>query len=73
MAAFRSEATAAMLPQPQIEGILEILPVGFVELTARPQKQTIPLNGGWLPDWKSDSASFQLASSPRCLRMLKTR
>lgn len=44
----------------QIEGILEVLPVGFVEFTATPQKQTIPLRGGWLPDWKSDSASFQL-------------
>jgi len=47
-------------PPTQIEGILEILPVGFVEFTATPQKQTIPINGGWLPDWKSDSASFQL-------------
>jgi len=44
----------------QIEGILEVLPVGFVEFTATPQKQTIPLRGGWLPDWKFDSASFQL-------------
>jgi hypothetical protein len=42
------------------QGILEVLPVGFIEFTATPQKQTIPSQGGWLPDWKSDSTSFQL-------------
>jgi WD40 repeat protein len=57
---FIVKANSRDAPPTQIEGILEILPVGFVEFTARPQKQTIPINGGWLPDWKSDSASFQL-------------
>ncbi len=58
---FIVKANARDAPQTQIGGILEILPVGFVEFTATPQKQTIPLNGGWwLPDWKSDSATFQL-------------
>ncbi len=42
------------------QGVLEVLPVGFIEFTATPQQQTIPSQGGWLPDWKSNSASFQL-------------
>ncbi len=44
----------------QAEGILEVLPIGFMEFSVAPQKQTIPSSGGWLPDWKSTSASFQL-------------
>jgi len=44
----------------QAEGILEVLPIGFVEFTATPQKQTIPSDRKWLPDWKSNSAKFQL-------------
>ncbi|MDF5722963.1 MAG: hypothetical protein PUP91_21320 [Rhizonema sp. PD37] len=44
----------------QAEGILEVLPIGFMEFSVAPQKQVIPSSGGWLPDWKSTSASFQL-------------
>ena len=44
----------------QAEGILEVLPIGFMEFSVAPQKQTIPISGGWLPAWKSNSASFQL-------------
>lgn len=44
----------------QAEGILEVLPIGFIEFSVVPQKQTIPTIGRWLPDWKSNSASFQL-------------
>ncbi|MBW4671349.1 MAG: hypothetical protein KME60_28990 [Cyanomargarita calcarea GSE-NOS-MK-12-04C] len=42
------------------QGTLEVLPIGFVEFTATPPQQTIPLTGGWLPNWQSKSASFQL-------------
>lgn len=54
------KATSRDGTEAQAEGILEVLPIGFVEFTIMPQKQTIPSSGGWWPDWKSDSASFQL-------------
>ncbi|KAF3889251.1 MULTISPECIES: WD40 repeat domain-containing protein [Nostocales] len=46
----------------QADGVLEVLPVGFVGFTAEPQQQTIPDGGKWwrLPDRKSNSTSFQL-------------
>lgn len=42
------------------EGILEVLPVGFVQLEAQPSQQRLPMQGGWLPNWSSDTATFQL-------------
>lgn len=57
---FIVEASSRDDPQVRTEGIVEVLPVGFVEFTATPQQQTIPSQGGWLPDWKSDSAAFPL-------------
>lgn len=42
------------------EGNLEVLPIGFVEFTTTPKQQKIPNKGRWLPDWKSDSATFEL-------------
>ncbi len=42
------------------EGSLEVLPIGFIEFTATPQQQTLPSPRGWLPNWRSNSASFQL-------------
>ncbi|GAA6622556.1 hypothetical protein [Scytonema sp. NUACC26] len=46
----------------QADGVLEVLPVGFVGFTAEPQQQTIPNHSKWwrLPDRKSNSTSFQL-------------
>ncbi len=41
-------------------GIVEVLPVGFVQFEAHPQQQRIPTQGGWLPDWRSRTATFQL-------------
>ncbi len=41
-------------------GILEILPVGFMQFEAQPQQQRIPAKRPWLPNWRSRSASFQL-------------
>ncbi len=54
------KATSRDGTEAQAEGILEVLPIGFVEFTIMPQKQTIPSSGRWWSDWKSDSASFQL-------------
>ncbi|GAA6619791.1 hypothetical protein [Scytonema sp. NUACC26] len=42
------------------QGILKVLPVGFVEFTATPQQQTLPHQGQWLPNWRSNSAEFEL-------------
>lgn len=41
-------------------GILEVLPVGFMQFEAQPQQQRIPAKRPWLPNWRSRSASFQL-------------
>jgi WD40 repeat protein len=43
------------------QGILEVLPVGFVEFSVeQPQKQIIPNSRRWLPNWKSKSTTFKL-------------
>lgn len=57
---FIIEASSRDSPPIRTQGVLEVMPVGFIEFTAKPQQQTIPSHGRWLPDWKSDSASFQL-------------
>lgn len=41
-------------------GILEVLPVGFMQFEAQPQQQRIPAKRTWLPNWRSQSGSFQL-------------
>ena len=40
-------------------GILEVLPVGFMQFEAQPQQQRLPAKRPWLPNWRSRSASFQ--------------
>lgn len=57
---FTIEASSRDGPQGSAKGSLEVLPVGFIQLTTSPQQQTIPDRGRWLPDWKTDSALFQL-------------
>lgn len=42
------------------EGNLEVLPVGYVEFTASQKQQKIPSKRRWLPNFKSDTASFEL-------------
>ncbi len=42
------------------KGILEVLPVGFMQFDAQPQQQRIPAKRPWLPNWRSRSGSFQL-------------
>ncbi|MBE9010666.1 hypothetical protein IQ250_10645, partial [Pseudanabaenaceae cyanobacterium LEGE 13415] len=41
-------------------GIVEVLPIGFVQFEAKPQEQKLPASGGWLPDWRSRFALFEL-------------
>jgi WD40 repeat protein len=58
---FTIEATSRDANPSNTEGTLEVLPVGFVEFIATPQQQTIPRRGWWIPDWKSNSAIFELS------------
>ena len=44
----------------EARGILEVLPVGFMQFEVQPQKQRIPTKRPWLPDWRSRSSTFQL-------------
>lgn len=57
---FTIEATSRDGYSNSTQGILEVLPVGFVEFKATPSQQTIPRRGWWVPDWKSNSATFDL-------------
>lgn len=41
-------------------GIVEVLPVGFIELDAQPQQRQLPIKWSWLPNWWSKQATFQL-------------
>jgi WD40 repeat protein len=43
-----------------VAGNLEVLPIGFVEFTSPNKHQTIPSKSRWLPNWKSDTATFEL-------------
>ena len=44
----------------ETHGILEVLPVGFVQFEVLPQKQRIPAKRPWLPNWRSRNSTFQL-------------
>ncbi|MDZ8093179.1 MAG: hypothetical protein RMZ42_14790 [Nostoc sp. DedQUE05] len=41
-------------------GNVEVLPVGFIDFTTTEKHLKIPNKSAWLPDWKSDTASFEL-------------
>ncbi|MBD2681273.1 MULTISPECIES: hypothetical protein [Nostoc] len=57
---FVVKASSRNSPAISVEGILEILPVGYVGFTVTPQKQTLPNHKKWLPDRKSKTALFEL-------------
>ncbi|MFB2769526.1 hypothetical protein ACE1AT_09580 [Pelatocladus sp. BLCC-F211] len=57
---FNVEVISQNVPPAKAEGSLEVLPVGFVEFTAKPKLQKIPAKRGWLPNWKSQVACFEL-------------
>ena len=44
----------------EARGILEVLPVGFMQFEVQPQQQRIPAKRPWLPNWRSRSGTFQL-------------
>lgn len=44
----------------EAQGILEVLPVGFMQFEVQPQQRCIPAKRPWLPNWRSRSATFQL-------------
>lgn len=44
----------------EARGILEVLPVGFMQFEVQPQQQHIPAKRPWLPNWRSRSGTFQL-------------
>jgi WD40 repeat protein len=57
---FKIEATSNNGYPASEAGNLEILPIGFVEFSVTKNNLTIPQNSRWLPDWKSDTATFEL-------------
>ncbi|PSB28212.1 hypothetical protein [Chlorogloea sp. CCALA 695] len=44
----------------EAQGILEVLPVGFMQFEVQPQQQRIPAKRPWLPNWRSRSSTYQL-------------
>jgi WD40 repeat protein len=44
----------------ETRGVVEVLPVGFMQFDAQPHLQRIPAKRPWLPNWRSRSGSFQL-------------
>ena len=44
----------------EVDGILEVLPVGFMQFEVQPQQQRIPAKRPWLPKARSRSSTFQL-------------
>ena len=57
---FNVEATSNNSYPANIEGDLEVLPVGFIDFTTPQNKQRIPSRYPWLLDWKTNSASYEL-------------
>ena len=47
-------------PAVEAQGILEVLPVGFMQFEVQPQHQRIPATRSWLPNWRSRTSTFQL-------------
>jgi len=42
------------------EGLIKVLPAGFVDFSPYPTKQQIPPSRLWLPQWRINSATYQL-------------
>ncbi len=57
---FTVEATSNNSYPANAEGNLEVLAVGHVNFSTPQNKQRIPSRRTWLPDWKSNSASYEL-------------
>ncbi|BAY40174.1 WD-40 repeat-containing protein [Nostoc sp. NIES-2111] len=57
---FSIEATSNNGYPASATGNIEVLPVGFVEFDVPQKHQKIPSQSSWLPQWKSDTAAFEL-------------
>jgi WD40 repeat protein len=57
---FTVEATSNNSYPANAEGNLEVLPVGYINFSTPQHKQRIPSQQRWLPDWKSNSTSYEL-------------
>ncbi|MBW4595369.1 MAG: hypothetical protein KME46_21305 [Brasilonema angustatum HA4187-MV1] len=57
---FIAEATSNNSYPANAEGNLEVLPVGYINFSTPQNKQRIPSRRPWLPDWKSNSVSYEL-------------
>jgi hypothetical protein len=53
-------AKSRMSSTVEVQGILEVLPIGFMQFEVQPQQQCIPAKRPWLPNWRSRSSTFQL-------------
>ncbi|HIK08257.1 MAG TPA: hypothetical protein IGS40_26845 [Trichormus sp. M33_DOE_039] len=47
-------------PSRSPEGKIKVLPGGFVDFRCTPEKQQIPADRIWLPQWKTNSTTYQL-------------
>ncbi|MEH1832633.1 MAG: hypothetical protein V7L29_11255 [Nostoc sp.] len=57
---FIVEATSNNSYPANAEGSLEVLPVGYIDFSTPQNKQRIPSQHPWLPNFKSNSASYEL-------------
>lgn len=57
---FTVEATSNNSYPANAKGNLEVLPVGYINFSTPQNKQRIPSRRPWLPDWKSNSAKYEL-------------
>lgn len=58
---FRIEATHLnALPSQSPEGIIKVAPGGFVDFRCIPEKQQIPADRIWFPQWKNNSTTYEL-------------
>ncbi len=44
----------------QVEGTLEVLPMGLVEFSATPKQQQIPAKRAWIPNWRNSPVPYTL-------------
>lgn len=57
---FRIEANHSNGPPTQVDGNLEVLPMGLVEFTCEPKRYQIPAKWAWLPNWRNRPVTYNL-------------
>ncbi|MCY7367869.1 MAG: hypothetical protein LH474_06925, partial [Chamaesiphon sp.] len=58
---FHVEVIGQNLADANLDGSLEVLPVGFVELKIDPNRRQLPPGGHWLPNWTAKSTTFDVS------------